>query len=631
MEDNFNDNSSILSLLKDSESISGDKIFFSLSPGASYAFEKFKIPYKTIRDYGGGEGRYQQGLENFQRIDRLVTIIDKKLAHLYNIPTLTPAQYSIYFIKILFDVLWNTILLFKRIIETEQPDLIRFYATSRKMSRDCIFSPDESFYTEILDMAGWNVSIEIIYYTHPHIQNQKTKDQKNTIATRLQTWIKEKDLFINLGLLIQKKGLIAPGILFYYYLTCWNRKPVLIYESGYNWDDALEEFYKEGLFPVYRIKDENLDKAPNVNRNYIDDVHKICYEQPQMREFDQILGIDVSGLFFEWLSHIIGRSIQDSVTTYPIAHRIIHQKKIHCVLHSVRSRATGHALIQAAHDAGIPVVSWQHGGAGYYFHPIMPFIEFINSDEHFVFGKGVAESYRITSERMRLEKIPVFFPVGSSSLDTFHQDEKRSSLKQTKKPIVYISTAYLRNLFVISQPCDPAEYDVYLWEMQKQILNLAKKNPNKDFIIKLHPVQNHCEPLFSYISDNGIKNVKIYTSQKTLRQLTNDADVVIFDLISTGILQVLTTNLPVFIYTGLQEIEPGIITQLKKRAYVYGNLGELITNIDQYINTKHVIQSSVNYANKDFLEKYGTDICTHHSAVRAVAKLKKIISERGGW
>jgi hypothetical protein len=605
----------------------GQSVYIPLTPSASYAFEKSNIPYKSIRDYGGGEERYQQGMENFQRIERIVTILDKELTQVHEIRTLTPARYSIYNLKILFDVLWSAIHILKRIIEKEHPDFIRLYASPQSKSdqRTYAFSNDESVYAEILKMSGWNIPIEIIRKTNPEIPGHRFPGRKKTAFYHFRSWIREQDLIFNLGLINQRVGFVSAITALCYDVFSRHRKPVLIYNSGYNWDDSLVELYRAGMVPVHRISDETFDKVIPMDTIYQEEVRKVCNIHPGIREFDQILGIEVSAFFFERFSHIIGRSIQESFVVYPLACKLIHKKKIRGLLHSVRERAIGHAIIQAAHDEGIPVISWQHGGAGYCYHPMMPFIEFINSDRHFVFGEGVARSYSSTSIRIRLEKIPIFVPVGSSSLDTFYRSGRKTAIKQANKPVVYISTAYLRNIYTLSQPFDPIEWDEHLWNIQKQIIDLAKKNPEKEFIIKLHPMHRDKEPLLSYVKDKEIKNVRIITSEMTVRELTNIADLVIFDLISTGILQVLTSDLPVFIYTGLYGIDPDMIRQLKKRAYVNDNIENFLANIDEYIKTKRVMHSSVDNRDMDFLSQYGTYKNRYQSAFEAVTRLEKIL------
>ena len=205
-------------IIQDSVKIAGQPVYISLSPSASYAFEKSNIPYKSIRDYGGGEERYQQGLENFQRIDRIVTILDKELAHLHDISTLTPARYSIYNLKILFDVLWNTTHMLKRIIDTEQPDFIRLYATPKVKSEERMyaFSNDVSVYAEVLNMQGWNVPIEIIQEIDPDIPDQQIMDRKDTKVSRSLALIKERDLFFNLGLISKREGIGSAATALYY-------------------------------------------------------------------------------------------------------------------------------------------------------------------------------------------------------------------------------------------------------------------------------------------------------------------------------------------------------------------------------------------------------------------------------
>jgi hypothetical protein len=614
-------------IIQDSANIRGECTYISLSPGASYAFERSSIPYKSVRDFGGGEERYHQGLENFQRIGRVVTILDEELAPLHGIPSLTPAQYSVYPLKFLFDVLWSVIHNIKTIIDVEQPDFIRIYAPPADRSGRTRFTiPDNnSIYAEVLTLPGWNVPVEIIQEEEQDDPIWQDPEKRRDAFSRLATWFREQDLWFNLGLIAKRRGIWLAGSALYYYVFCLCRKPILIYESGYNWDDSLVELYRGGFVPVHRIKDESFAKAISTGKSYREEVLKICREHAGMREFDQILGIDVSGFFFERLSKMVGGSVQESVAVYPIALRILIGKKIRCLLHSVRERAIGNVIIQAAHDAGIPVVSWQHGGAGYCYHPLMPFIEFINSDWHFVFGEGVAESYRSTSEQIGLKRVPAFIPVGSSSIDAFHPNGKETLVTSPGRPVVYISSLYQAHNYIISQPFDPVNWDEQFWDIQKQVINLAKKHPEKEFIIKLHASHEDREPLLQYVTDLGIKNVKIITSEMTVRELIDSADIVLFDLVSTGILQAFTTNLPVFIYTGLYSLDEKSLLLLKRRAYIIEDSVDFSSTVDEYLRTRHVTGKSADPSDRNFMVKYGTDINAYQSAERAVETLTDIL------
>ncbi|MDD1690315.1 MAG: hypothetical protein LUQ66_06600 [Methanoregula sp.] len=615
-------------VIQDSVKSTGQSVFISLSATASYAYERYQIPYKSIRDFGGGEERYQQGLENFQRFDRIVTILDKELTLHHNNLTLTPARYSIYNLKILFDTLWNAIQILKQIIDIEQPDFIRLYAIPRvrSVNKVCVFSNNESIYTEVLNMSGWNVQIEIIQETEPDRIDQGITGRSYTRFSRLMDWIKEQDLLFNLGLISKREGIGLATLALYYHIIVMRRNPVLIYNSGYNWDDSLIELFREGMVPVYRIRDEFLTNDITDDTASCEEVRNICGVHPGMREFDTILGIDVSTFFFERLSEIVGRALQESVVAYTYARKKIRRKNIQCLLLAACDTTMGHAIVQAAHDTEIPVVSWQHGGAGYSYHPLMSFIEFVNSDWHFVFGEGVATSYLSTSKCIGLKKIPRFVPVGSSSLDIFDRNKRKTAIKPDNGPVVYITTAYLRNIYMNSGKDDLGVFDEHLWDIQQHILNLAKNNPDKEFIIKLHPTHIDKEPLNGFVIDHNIRNVKLITSEMTIRELTDIAGIMIFDLISTGILQVLTSELPVFVYPGLYKVDPDPLMQLMKRAYVSYDKNRFVAMIQQFIDV-HSVDSfdSVDVKNTDFLIRYGTDPVHHNSAVEAVTALKKIL------
>ena len=621
------DASGISSVTENANRHSGECIYISLSPTASYAFEKHKIKYKTIQDYDEGDERYNAGQENFQRIDRMVTILDAEISHIHAIPTLTPARFSIYNLKILLDVLWNTIGNLKAVIDAEKPDTVFLYTSypAEAGSDDYAFSNNESVYAEVLGMKGWNIPVTIVR-NHPDLP-EYLDERRPTTSSGMFNWLKQQDFLFNLALIRKNNGMGTAVKTLFDYLVRRHQKPVLIYNSGYNWNDALGELYAAGICPVYRIsdtafaRDESWDSANRL------EVQKICNSNRSMREFSNILGIEAGDFLFMRISRIAGNAIQESILAYRKTRLLIKEKKIRCLLHTVRERAAGHAIIQAARDEGVCVVSWQHGGAGYCYHPMMLFIECINSDWHFVFGDGAAESYRGTAEKFGLNHIPVFFPAGSSSLDNFCISLKKSLVPTEDKRIVFISTNYLPNNYFVSQPCDLSVWNEQIWLLQKQFMDLAITHPEKRFIIKLHPFHKDQEPLKSYVEDKGIANLQIITSETGIRDLIDTADFIIFDLISTGILQVLTSDLPVFVYSGLHTIDPEPVRLLKKRAYVYDESSELIRKIDGYIRTRGVEDQTVDTRNHEFLKRYGTDILSHNSAKRATAKIEEILTE----
>jgi len=256
---------------------------------------------------------------------------------------------------------------------------------------------------------------------------------------------------------------------------------------------------------------------------------------------------------------------------------------------------------------------------------MMPFIEFINSDWHFVFGEGVSGSYRQTSEKIGLEKIPVFIPAGSSSLEYFRSSARNTSVPPENRPVVYITTHYLNNLCPISQPCNPSSWNESLWDMQKQFMDLAKQHPEKRFILKLHPIHTDQEPHKSYLEDHGIDNVQLMTSEMTPRELTDIADILVLDLVSTGILQVLTSDRPVFVYSGLYQIDDDVIRLLEKRTCIADDPATLIHAIGEYIRSGQVPGMNADPADSEFFTRYGTGVHDRPGAQVAVGKLKELL------
>ena len=617
----------ISSVLEDMNTISGEKLFVSLTPSVSYAFERSNIPYKSIRDYHNDECLYQ-GLENIKRIERITTILDNELGYINKISTLNPAKYSIFNLKLLFDGLWTVILVLKSIIEIEKPDFICLY-TSHSIRSDIgryAFINDESVYAEIMALDGWHIPIEIIQYNR--VKNESTRETAETtkIEVILLSFLKKHDFLFNLGLIWKREGAGAVIRSFFYSLRSRPHKPILIYNSGYNWDDSLIEFYRQGMYPIYRITDESFESSCSPFPDYGDEVRRVCTQNPAMREYDSILGIDVSDFFYKRLSQIIGASIAESVASYQSAQKIIQRKKIRCLLVSTRENASGNAVIQAAKDCGIPVISWQHGGGGYAFWPMIPAIEFYNSDVHFVFTEKVAQNYINTAERVGMHQKPAFFPVGSSSLDYIYKQRKKTSHGPSqKKCILYITTHYEKNVFLISHPFDPFGFDEHLWSLQKKIMDLAAAFPKNEFIIKLHSTHTDKEPLKVYKNDHHITNLQILSSEKSLMELTDIADFVIIDHITTGILQILTNDIPVFVYNGLSLADNETIVSLKKRAYVYHDIETLITDLGKYISDRTAFNPKVDITNTDFIINYGTDVELLNSAEKAVKKLKELI------
>ena len=616
------------SVKTDVSTISGDITFISLSPAVSYAFERSDLPYRSINQYWKGyQVSHLQGLANIKKIEKLASILDAELRYLYKNPSLNPVRFSFFHLKILFDTLWTIIWIVNEIINTEKPDSVRFYTSRRVRSGigKYPFSDDESIYASVLSMAGWKIPVIIIRNTvHPNSAEENPKNIKS--RTSVLNWVKTQDSLYNLALIWKREGITAAIYSCFLLMVHPSEKPVLLYNDGYNWDDSLIELYQQGISPVVRLFDDTFDAEIQKYPDYSQEIFTVCRKNPALRKYDKILGIDVSEYFFLRLSQIIAKSIPEAIVAYQTAGAIIQQRKIRCLILSTCEHATGHAIVQAAHDAKIPVVSWQHGGAGYSDFPLVPYIEFFSSDWHFVFGKKVAENYQKMAQSAGIKKIPSFFIAGSSSLDSIAKRRGRFLKRSGKTTIVFVTTAYYKNNFINSLPFDPIDLNEHLWTIQKRVMDLIKKYPEIDFIIKLHPSHADKEPIKTYASDQKIRNLTILSSERSLPELMENAGIVIFDHITTGILQVFRSTIPVIVYTGLYPIDPDLAALLRKRSYAYDTINDFMDSIEQYIRIQDIPDVSVDSGNNDFIKMYGTDMRTLNSAHRAAEKLNEIIS-----
>lgn len=602
----------------------GEVRFVALRPEASLALDLAGVEYGTPAGYTDGECIYRDGLAFFDEINSLCTHLDERLAAVHG-SQLRPAAYAFYHLKILWDVLFTTLSVIQAISLQERPDTIRVYTPAKCASSPYAFSNDESVYAAVLGLEGWQGRVDVIETARDGDRAAPAAEPARSFAASLQTALTEHPSLFNLGMIARKRGVRAllPAVL--RSITGYSDTPLILYESGYNWDDALPELYRMGFSRIIRVRDSSLGSWLSNMERYREIILDTCRTSSACRELARRGGIDVSPLLFEKIAWIVGRSTAEALAAYPEMVRIIRDRHVGAVLLSVRESAVGHALVQAAHDCGIPVVSWQHGGAGYCYHPLMPFIESIGSDIHLVFGESVARVYRETERRQKTLRSPEFVAVGSSSLDRLRcADTLRPPKPDRKKVVLYVTTSYLHNQYTISAVRDPTVYDEELWAVQKAVIDLARAHPEHAFIVKLHPAHASGEPLKGYAERYRIRNVQFVIQSPTLPELLKKADLLLFDLVSTGILQALQTDLPLFLYRGLSAVDDDLLSSLRKRASISDTVEEYSGIVHRYLSGEPP-DPAVNARDTTFITEFGTCRGDGLSAERAVEVLLRAV------
>jgi hypothetical protein len=257
---------------------------------------------------------------------------------------------------------------------------------------------------------------------------------------------------------------------------------------------------------------------------------------------------------------------------------------------------------------------------------MMAYLEYLNTDYHLVFGKGVAESFQKTLIRLGMECSTKFVPVGSSSLDLLLQKTMRKIPEYRNRSVLYITTMYLNNRYYFSDRLNHSASDEILWDIQKNVLDLAHLHKDVKFTVKLHHSAMDYPLVQQYAADKRIQNVTFVINEKTVPELIDEAGIILFDLNSTGLLQALCTKKPVFVFTGLDNHEIGTINLLKKRAFVYDRPDSFIGAIDTFLCGK-ITESVVDFSNTEFLLKYGTYLNDGLSGQRAAQCVNRIITQ----
>ena len=606
----------------------------ALRPTVAYELDKRGIPYATTLEYGGWEERCQIGLKNFEIVRELTEIIDKDFTcHSENI-SIKPAQISFYYLKILFDVLLTKIHLLQAIISDENPEEIIAFSRKSENSSDIFpFNEDESVFAHILELPGWNPPALILASraTVGTAETQYSKERSLSPAQEIIYFIRKQDFLFNMGLIYKKRGKLQMLGSLKDLLLHTHQKPVIIHNSGYNWDFALPEFLKTGIYPVIHLtadKYENI--TPEVNPTIYNNILSLCRKNQKIMGYAKCNSIDAAPILFDRIATTISNVIKQCIPLYMQSRNFFEQSKAKCLLTSTQAFHSDRVIIQAASDCGMKIISWQHGGSGYCYHPLIIQAEFINSDIHLVFGEGVKKSHIETCRRSQYP-VPEMVAVGSSWFDEERKHIKQNTpVSNTICPVLFITEKFWFNLYYNSTPFDSTIVSDQLWQIQKRMIDLAHDNENIPFIFKLHPADHESEPVRSYVADNKIKNIRLVVQEPTVKELLPGAGLIVIDFVATSILEVLLTEKPVFVYVGIYEIDTDTLQKLRKRAFVYENLDKLYSDLKKmFSGGENALKNEygVDYYNTDFIREFGTYKNDGKSAARAVEIVNSVYLE----
>jgi hypothetical protein len=196
--------------------------------------------------------------------------------------------------------------------------------------------------------------------------------------------------------------------------------------------------------------------------------------------------------------------------------------------------------------------------------------------------------------------------------------------KNRSKLILYPTNFYYQN--DLHNRFYPTFSDNLQWDIQKALVNVFAKYFDYKTIVKYHPSHDYRDPpLEKYSEKKGFINIRFIKNEYTFAELIQCADIIVLDYPTTTLLQSLTTDKPVFVYTGQLKIDKDALELLKKRAYCFDILENLKASLDSYLKGLY-LNGRVDFSDDKFLIKYGVHMS--NSKDRVIEILRDIITEK---
>jgi hypothetical protein len=618
--------------------VKDDLVIIALSPSAMYELEINGLSYEIPEKYYGPDELYNLGLNNFEAVEKICTIIDSEIQQCnpeFQSLNIKPALFSFYSIKIFYDAILIRIFQLSKICMYEKPSIIYVYSSQKySFGADAsapylLFNHSESLYSQLLALSDWNFSVKDLTIT----SNCKEKNCKlnipyfsSNIKVKSKVWLTKRPLLYGLALIIQKKSTIGPAHWLQQNLFHKKSTPILLYGAGYNWDESYDCLIAESIHPIYRTLDnfDWLNRAKNLDLASLNEAWIELEANSELKHFFFFNNVDFSTIVKDRFEYLVKRMSIACLMAVHETMSFIEQKGIEAVISSTLSTCVGHSVAQAAHNSKIPVITWQHGGYGMTkSHPLIAYCDFINSDYHFVFGDGVIDCHHNDAEKYGT----MLVSIGNSSLESMFSNStnvKEGIVKRIN--ILYATSSYLENDLNISTY--PPISDNLFWRTQKSIVDLLGEHPQKSITIKLHPSTSGTHVLESYVSDKGYSNFTFIRNEKSFPELLQMSDMIVIDLPFTTILQALPTKKPIFVYTGHVHYNSKAHRLLSKRAICLQDLNEYLYQLDKYLDDG---EYNADLNNTDFMEQYGLSSNKESSKTRAGKELNIIIDKFIAW
>jgi|GEM_PF-241279 len=595
----------------------GEVRYVSANPAASWTLEKGGISFTLIEAFYDNNALYTRGLSRYLFVEEICNQIDEYLMDRNKILKqygLLPARDNFVSLKIAFDILELRADMLTGVIRELHPSfvLVRTSPTPPvpDLRLNCIpVGLEESIFAHLLHLPGWPcLTGEFDTSTSEERDSKISIFKPSTIKKYLIGYV--PTVFIHLG--PWRSFLLLPQVI----LNQLKRGPVLFMQRfAYSWDYMIDTVVREG----YRIVD--LDRLTALHEETNSDFSL----PPKFQEWlsSAWMGAypDLSGLYLSRITPFIEQSYRDSgIITESVSNAILRNTPGHAFICGPKINFFEHLPAKICSHYGIPIISWQHGGAGHHLAPIILYHGMMTSDYYLVFGEGTYEA---------LQSDPLNkFPCHSIAIGSVELEELFFSSEMMKTPrfeILYVTSSYYMNYLYVSFP--ETLKDNEFWQSQKIILSYLG-NSLKECAVKLHPGLIYDDNIIDFVETRGFNNLALFKQSPTTLDLFADSGIVVLDLPTTTLLQSIAAKKIIFVLLKHMRLTPEAKALLQRRAYCADEPDELMQLLDAYLKNIQTVQKpDVN--DIAFLERYG--ICKADGMVkeRALAVLKGATSPMG--
>ncbi|MDA2936664.1 hypothetical protein MYX75_00155 [Acidobacteria bacterium AH-259-A15] len=607
--------------------------FIAITPDAAWELQERKISFQKCEDFYDESdltGHSERILNLEEKWTRWVDGYLQRLVPEFQELDFRPAHSYFYFLKILIDELFMVSFIIEHILSSRTSDLI-FFKTSRNsdINSDLIFR--ESLYSQILPLFATKYKVETMGLDYPFDKRDPVCLDRRQEPQLLERLREVGRSLAPRSLLEQRRLIKRHGWKEFLGLITGPScdRTVLVVHDAYDISPLDLEARRRGLcFEVWSevVRRSNVrlegtaDFASQLSSIWDSLVEETFFWTPFKYSDVDLRPVAEPRLSFWWRN-----VIPKMWMVFIHARQVLKDSRPSVVLAPWANRWREATVLQAARSLRIPTVVYQHGGfGGNCEYPLWEFTDLAQADYMFFYGSGTADYYRERIGRFKERRAePVV--VGSSRLDALRNSRRNllggrlmDLFDGPRRPIVL----YVPDMLKGYRRClSYGEYpDVSYFELQLDMIELFREYPNIYFVYKVFPGEK-----------NPISTAKVKVSSNCrvtydilLPQLIWVADLVIFDIPSTGLLEGLLTRNKIIVYADKRSIR--MTSQAKKllrrRAILAESPADYLNKVRQVLTSGDFSKEPL--SNNDFLKAYGTHLNDGRSIERAVEALYKI-------